>query len=85
MDKKHKKTHRYTIPPHEGDVEFCLNCSDMDDLAVSEEARDLGQLRSRFDGCRETGKFQGDVCARIYVAEDRIDNPAFFADEEEDS
>ncbi|MDX9757854.1 MAG: hypothetical protein RBU27_01730 [Bacteroidota bacterium] len=65
------------------DVAFCLNCNDMDDLATSEEARDLEQLRRRFNNCKEQGRFDGDVCARLYVAEDRIDEPSLFADEDE--
>ncbi len=85
MDQKDKKKPLQQFPTPGHDVEFCLNCNDMDDLALSDEAKDLDQLHRRFDGCRESGKFQGDVCARIYVAEDRINEPAFFADEDEDS
>ncbi len=68
-----------------GDVEFCLNCNDMDDLATSEEAKDLDQLHERFRNCREKGRFQGDMCARLFVAEDRIDDPALFAEDDEAS
>lgn len=65
------------------DVLFCLNCNDMDDLAVSEEARNVEQLRLRFNNCKETGRFEGDMCARLYVAEDRIEDPRlFFGDDE---
>ncbi len=85
MDKKDKKIRQEQESNPGKGVAFCLNCNDMDDLAVSDEAKDLDQLHRRFDNCREIGKFQGDVCARIYVAEDRIDEPAFFADEDEDS
>jgi hypothetical protein len=62
------------------DVQFCLNCNDMDDLAVSDEARNVEQLRRRFNNCKETGRFDGDICARLYVAEDGIDDPGLFAD-----
>ncbi len=83
MDKKDKKTLHTQTSEADSIVEFCLNCNDMDDLAISEEAAKLNQLQSRFSNCRETGCFQGDLCARLFVAEDRIDNPAFFADEDE--
>ena len=67
-------------PAH--DVAFCLNCDDMDDLATSEEAHNLAQLRQRFHHCKEQGRFDGDLCARLFVAEDRIDDPTLFTDAE---
>lgn len=79
-----KTLHMQPLHPA-GDVEFCLNCNDMEDLAVSEEAAQLDQLHNRFNNCKESGKFQGDLCARIFVAEDRIEDPVFFAEEDEDS
>ncbi|MFA6235144.1 MAG: hypothetical protein WC824_13300 [Bacteroidota bacterium] len=83
MDKKDKKTLQIEYVTSTGDPEFCLNCNDMDDLAISEEASNLEQLQTRFSICRESGKFYGDFCARLFVVEDRIDNPALFADEDE--
>lgn len=65
------------------DVRFCLNCNDMDDLATSEEAGDLGQLRERFRNCKETGRFDGDLCARLFVADDGIADPSVFTDDSE--
>ena len=85
MDKKHTKDTTKQTPDPERDVQFCLNCNDMDDLATSEEVEDLDQLHERFDNCRNTGKFDGDLCARIYVADDRIDDADLFADEDEDA
>lgn len=65
-------------------VAFCLNCNDMEDLATSEETHDLARLRRRFTTCREEGRFDGDVCARLYVADDIIDEPSLFADADEE-
>ncbi|MFZ1729922.1 MAG: hypothetical protein WBQ23_00945 [Bacteroidota bacterium] len=83
MDKKDKQPLHTQYPVSPGEIDFCLNCNDMDDLAISEEAKDLEQLQSRFSVCKESGKFDGYLCARLFVAEDRIDNPGIFADEEE--
>ena len=83
MKNSAKKTSHETNASTDQDVQFCLNCNDMDDLAVSEEVRDVEQLRRRFNNCKETGRFDGDMCARLYVAEDRIDDPGLFADENE--
>lgn len=66
------------------DVRFCLNCNDMDDLATSEEVRKKAEIEARFKNCRETGNFDGDICARLYVADDAFSTPDLFADEEED-
>jgi hypothetical protein len=85
MDQKDKTTHESQNSTAEGEVEFCLNCTDMDDLATSEEAKDLDQLHARFRNCRESGRFQGDLCARLFVAEDRIADPSFFVEDDESS
>jgi len=85
MDKKHTTNQKTEQRDADRDVRFCLNCNDMDDLAVSEEAEDLDQLQKRFQNCNDTGKFDGDMCARLFVADDNIDDPDLFADEDEDS
>jgi hypothetical protein len=85
MDKKHTLKKKTEQRDADRDVRFCLNCNDMDDLAVSEEAEDLAQLQKRFQNCHESGNFDGDICARLFVADDGIDDPTLFADEDEDS
>ncbi|MDT8325678.1 MAG: hypothetical protein RRA94_16305 [Bacteroidota bacterium] len=84
MDKKDIKDKSTKQRDPEREVRFCLNCNDMDDLATSEEAKDLDQLHERFRNCNETGRFDGDICARIFVAEDGIDDADLFADDDED-
>ncbi|MBR9978123.1 MAG: hypothetical protein KFH87_08550 [Bacteroidetes bacterium] len=72
------------INTHNGfEVEFCLNCNDMDDLAVRAEAAYLDLLQERFSNCRETGRFDGDFCSRIFVAKDGVENIPFLTDEDE--
>ncbi|MBR9975118.1 MAG: hypothetical protein KFF77_06020 [Bacteroidetes bacterium] len=53
----------------------------MDDLAISEEAQDVEQLRQRFRNCKETGRFDGDLCARLFVVDDGIATPPQWTDE----
>ena len=65
------------------DPRFCLNCNDMDDLATSDEAGDVDALRQRFNNCKESGRFDGDLCARLFVADDGIEDASVFADEDE--
>ncbi len=62
-------------------MKFCLNCEDMDDLALTEESRLLDELHQRFELCVITGRFDGDLCSRLFVAEDLIDSPEVFADD----
>ena len=79
-----KHSNKSDIPPADDpqELRFCLNCNDMDDLATSEEARDVEQLRRRFNNCRETGRFDGDLCARLFVADDGIEDPSVFPDDD---
>lgn len=72
------------ITTHHGfDIAFCLNCNDMEDLAVREEAAYIELLQERFSICRETGKFDGDFCSRVFIAKDGVENISFLADEDE--
>ncbi len=64
-------------------VKFCLNCDDMDDLAVSDESRELDRIKDRFRNCNDTGRFQGDVCSRLFVATEQ-DDSELFADDSKD-
>mgnify|MGYP000225397472 CR=1 FL=1 len=82
-----KKQKTYTTPKKRENpeaVRFCLNCNDMDDLATSPEADDLDALHKRFEECMESGRFDGDLCARLFVAEDRIDDADLFADDDDE-
>lgn len=85
MTKKDTKRMIQQDSTPEEDVRFCLNCDDMDDLATSEEAKKIDQIHERFDNCRKTGRFEGDICSRLFVAEDDIDSPDLFAQEDEDA
>jgi hypothetical protein len=64
-------------------IAFCLNCNDMEDLALSEEEMDIALLRQRFDNCRNTGRFDGDFCTRLFIVRDVLDDISFFHDEDE--
>lgn len=65
-------------------IQFCLNCNDMDDLATSEEGKDLEGIRKRFQNCEHTGRFEGDLCSRMFVVHDDIENEYFVEDDDED-
>lgn len=67
----------------EAKVKFCLNCDDMDDLALSSEADDLAQLQDRFENCVHTGRFDGDVCSRLFVADDDLSASELLDDDDD--
>ena len=52
----------------ENGLEFCTNCDDIEDLAVQSEVKEVGMLYERFHNCEDTGKFVGDLCARLFIA-----------------
>jgi hypothetical protein len=64
-------------------VKFCLNCDDMEDLAVSEESKELQKIKDRFRNCNDTGRFQGDVCSRLFVAAE-VNDTELFEDDSKD-
>ena len=49
-------------------IKFCLNCDDMDELAFDAENGDVEVANKRFQNCKKTGNFNGDICSRMYVA-----------------
>jgi hypothetical protein len=67
------------------DVKFCLNCDDMDDLAVNDEGKDVDALHRRFDNCVRTGRFDGDMCARLFVADDDIEGKDMFPEDDDEA
>lgn len=58
---------------------FCTECGEELDMFVfSEQSKDLKKIKERFMKCKETGKFKGDKCAMIFIAES---NEELFTDE----
>jgi hypothetical protein len=79
--KDNKRVIEHTRPEH--DVEFCLNCDDMDDFALSDESAQLDSLHERFENCVQSGRFDGDMCSRLFVAEDGMNESDVFGDDED--
>jgi hypothetical protein len=52
----------------ENGLEFCTNCDGLDDLAVQSEVKEISKLYERFHNCENTGKFEGDLCSRLFIA-----------------
>ena len=67
---KSKKHIEYTPKKKqfENGLEFCTNCDDIEDLAVQSEVKETSSLYKRFHNCELTGKFEGDLCSRLFIA-----------------
>jgi len=84
MDTKHTHDASRSITPFERIIRFCLNCDDMEDLALSDEGQDIDGLYERFANCLESGNFQGDVCSRLFIVKDGIVDADLFMDEDDE-
>jgi hypothetical protein len=49
-------------------LEFCTNCDGLEEFAVEPEVREVGKLYERFHNCESIGKFEGDLCSRLFIA-----------------
>lgn len=62
-------------------IVFCTECgASLDDYALSDEALDPKNAEANFKNCRKTGKFKGEVCSKLFIAQNFEFPPA----EEED-
>ena len=53
------------------DVQFCTKCQvELDNLALEPDNLDLEKVKARFNNCVKTGRFEGDLCARIFIAQE---------------
>ncbi|MGK9369426.1 hypothetical protein ACSSWA_11025 [Melioribacter sp. Ez-97] len=62
------------------DILFCTECGeDLSQFGIDSEI-DIEKVRERHANCRATGKFKGDKCAMIFIAQDIED---FLPDEDD--
>lgn len=60
---------------------LCTECGEeLDMFGVSESKLDLKKIKERHKHCKETGKFKGDKCAMLFIAEE---DSAFLPDADE--
>jgi hypothetical protein len=53
------------------DIKFCTKCqAELDNLAFEPENLDLEKAKARFNKCVDTGRFDGDLCARVFIAQE---------------
>ncbi len=63
-------------------VIFCAECGEeLDMFGLTGEKIDVKKIKERHKHCREIGKFKGDKCAMLFIAEE---NDVTLPSDEED-
>ena len=69
--KRQKYTHKKDLSL-KSDVVFCSECGDdLEKFGVNAGKIDVAKVKERHKKCRETGKFKGDKCAMLFIADDQ--------------
>ncbi len=80
--RKNRFTSKYYTKKKERIV-YCLNCDDIDDLAIVSGAFDIEQQKRRFQRCIRNGRFEGDICSRLFVVDAEYESPDLHEDDDE--
>jgi len=55
-------------------VKFCTECGAvLEDYSLKKTSKDEISALERFHNCRKSGKFKGEFCSRLFIAENNID------------
>jgi hypothetical protein len=55
-------------------IRFCIECGEeLEDFSVSKNSSKDAALKQHHN-CKKTGKFNGDMCARVYITKDEDEN-----------
>ena len=50
---------------------ICTECGDeLEEFCFSPLVHDLDAIKRRLETCKKNGRFQGECCARLFIAED---------------
>jgi hypothetical protein len=68
--KRQKYTHKKE-KSLKNNVVLCTECGEaLDMFGIAESEIDLKKVKERHKHCKETGKFKGDKCAMLFIAEE---------------
>jgi len=52
-------------------VVFCTECGDkLNEFCFTESASDVEAVKKHMEGCKREGRYKGDVCSRLFIADD---------------
>ncbi len=78
---KKKLTHKKEDNSLKKNVVFCSECGEELEFFGIDSNIDLEKVKARHKKCREIGKFKGDKCAMLFIAES--EDTDLFNDEED--
>lgn len=51
------------------DVKFCTECeNDLDNFFLSKKSTDIAAVKANHENCKQIGKFNGEMCSKIFIA-----------------
>lgn len=51
------------------DIKFCTECeNDLDEFFLSKKSKDIDAVKANHENCIHTGKFNGDMCSKVFIA-----------------
>lgn len=70
------------------EMNICTKCDDqLNEFDLSEEGHDVNEAKHRMQDCMKTGRIEGNICARVFIASDENFEFLFndnYSDEEDD-
>jgi len=67
--------------PTHPDIKFCIVCGEaLDDFSISKDSEDINAVTKKFQNCKTSGRFCGDVCAKVFISSNY--EPDTFLNEE---
>jgi hypothetical protein len=68
-------------------VVFCTECGDkLDNFCFTDGATDVDAVKKHMEGCKREGRYKGDMCSRVFIADDKNfdDMPSAETDDDDD-
>lgn len=55
--------------PASADIKYCIVCGEaLDDFGISKDSEDITAVKKNFQNCKTTGRFCGDICAKVFIS-----------------
>jgi len=54
-------------------LEFCTECNEaLDNFAFTAKSKSKKKVTANFANCKHKGKFNGELCSKVFISEDEI-------------
>jgi hypothetical protein len=64
-----KKIEELKVLSNPGQKIFCTECgAELDDFSFTEKAKDMKLVQENFNRCKTIGKFKGEQCSKLFIA-----------------